>query len=105
MSDIVPVTLITALFCEAALIAVLVWSISVADRRLWPPRQVSWLSQIIVWTPTIAVFGGAIIVSLIQWNALGWPLWLRWTIGLSRSDLVHGPVVSLDTMSQHVSRI
>lgn len=82
MSDIVPLTLVIALFCEAALIAMLVWSIFVPDRRLWPPRQVSWLSQIIVWMPTIAVFGSAIIIGLIQWNALGWPLWLRWTIGL-----------------------
>jgi hypothetical protein len=48
MSDFVPVTLIIALFCEAALIAMLVWSIFVPDHRLWPPRQVSWLSQIIV---------------------------------------------------------
>jgi hypothetical protein len=77
MSDIVPLTLIIALFCEAALIAMLVWSIFVPDRRLWPPRQVSWFSQIIVWTPTIAVFGSVIIVGLIQWNALGWPLLLR----------------------------
>jgi hypothetical protein len=34
MSDIVPVTLITALFCEAALIAMLFWSIFVPDRCL-----------------------------------------------------------------------
>jgi len=74
MSDMVPVTLINALFFEAALIAMPVWSIFVPDRRLWPPRQVSWLSQIIVWMPTIAVFGSAIIIGLIQWNALNWPL-------------------------------
>ncbi|MCB5200048.1 hypothetical protein LGQ03_12430, partial [Loktanella sp. TSTF-M6] len=82
MSNIVALTLIIGLFCEAALIAILVWSIFVPDRRLWPPRQVSWLSQIIVWMPTIAVFGSAIIIGLSQWNALGWPFWLRWTIGL-----------------------
>ena len=34
MSDFVPVTLINALFCEAALIAMLVWSIFAPDRRL-----------------------------------------------------------------------
>lgn len=82
MRDIVTVTLIIALFCEAALIAMQFWSIFAPDRRLWPPQQVSWLSQIIVWMPTIAVFGSAIIVGLVQWNALGWPHWLRWTIGL-----------------------
>ncbi len=34
MSNMVPVTLITALCCEVALIAMLVWSIFVLDRRL-----------------------------------------------------------------------
>lgn len=34
MSDIVPLTLTIALFCEAALIVMLVWSIFVPDRRL-----------------------------------------------------------------------
>jgi hypothetical protein len=34
MSDIVPVTLIAALFCEAALIAMPFWSIFVLDRCL-----------------------------------------------------------------------
>jgi hypothetical protein len=34
MSDIVSVTLIAALFCEAALIAMLFWSIFVLDRCL-----------------------------------------------------------------------
>jgi hypothetical protein len=74
MSDIVPVTLIIALFCETALIAMLVWSIFAPDRRLWPPRHVSSFSQIMVWMPTISVCGSAIIVGLIQWNALGWAL-------------------------------
>ncbi len=82
MSDIVPLTLIIALFCEAALIAMLVWSIFVPDRRLWPPRQVSWLSQIIVWIPTVAVFGAAIVVGVAEWNVLNWPLWFQWGVGL-----------------------
>jgi protein-S-isoprenylcysteine O-methyltransferase Ste14 len=82
MNDFAPFALTVALFCEAALIAVLVWSILMPDRRLWPPRQVNWLSHLMVWLPTLAVFGGAIVVGIDEWNDLGWPLWLRWGVGL-----------------------
>lgn len=82
MSDIVPLTLVIALFCEAALIVMLVWSIFVPDRRLWPPRQVSWLSQIMVWIPTVAVFGSTIVVGIAEWNVMNWPLWFQWGVGL-----------------------
>lgn len=82
MSDFVPFALTVALFCEAALIGMLCWSILVPHRRLWPPRQVSWFSQIIVWTPTGAVFGAAITVGFAEWDALDWPLWFRWGVGL-----------------------
>lgn len=82
MSDFIPFTLTVALFCEVALIAMLVWSILVPHRRLWPPKQVSWMTQLLVWTPTVAVFGSAVFLGLTQRNALDWPHWLRWTFGL-----------------------
>lgn len=82
MTDFASAALIIALVCEAALIAVLVWSIFFPSRRLWPPQRVSWLSQLMVWAPTLAVFGGAILVGLAEWNLLDWPLWLRWGVGL-----------------------
>ena len=82
MSDAVPYTLTAALICEAALIAMLVWSIMIPDRRLWPPQRVTWLSHLMVWLPTVAAFGGAIVVGFAEWNALDWPIWLRWSLGL-----------------------
>lgn len=82
MNDFVPSTLTVALLGEAVLIVLLVWSILVPTLRLWPPQRVNLLSQIMVWLPTLAVFGGAILVGLTEWNALGWPLWLRWGVGL-----------------------
>jgi len=82
MSDFASVALAVALFCEAVLIAMLVWSITVPSRRLWPPQRVSRLSQLMVWLPTLAVFGGAIVVGFAEWNVLDWPLWLRWGVGL-----------------------
>lgn len=82
MSGFVPFALTVALFCEAALIAMLLWSILVPTRRLWPPQRVNWLSQLMVWLPTLAVFGGAIFAGIAEWNMLNWPLWLCWGVGL-----------------------
>lgn len=74
--------MVAALVCEAVLGAMLLWSILVPDRRLWPPRRVSLLSQLLVWLLTIAVFAGAAVVGIAQWNALEWPAWIRWVAGL-----------------------
>ena len=82
MTGIVPATLTVALLCEAALGAALVWSILFPDRRVWPPDRVTSLSQVMVWLPTLAAFSGAVIVGIAEWNALDWPLWFRWGIGL-----------------------
>jgi protein-S-isoprenylcysteine O-methyltransferase Ste14 len=82
MTGFTSITLAVALFFEAVLIAMLVWSIAVPSRRLWPPKRVSWLSHLMVWLPTLAVFGGAILVGFAEWNILDWPFWLRWGVGL-----------------------
>ncbi|KQI69190.1 hypothetical protein AN189_06390 [Loktanella sp. 3ANDIMAR09] len=82
MSDFASTALIVALVCEVALIVMLIWSILFPKRRLWPPQRVNWLSQLMVWLPTLAVFGAGIAVGLAEWNALDWPLWLRWGAGL-----------------------
>ena len=82
MSDFAPIALTVALLCEVALIVMLIWSILFPKRRLWPPQRVNWLSHLMVWLPTLAVFGGAILVGFAEWNMLDWPLWLRWGVGL-----------------------
>lgn len=82
MTGIVPIALAIALVCEVALGAMLVWSILFPTRRLWPPKRVSLLSQVLVWLPTILIFAGAFMVGITDWNALNWPAWLRWGIGL-----------------------
>ncbi|MHA7876166.1 methyltransferase family protein [Roseivivax sp.] len=82
MTDFASVALTVALVCETVLIAMLLWSILVPSRRLWPPQRVNWLSQLMVWLPTLAVFSSAILVGSAGWNALDWPLWLRWSVGL-----------------------
>jgi len=82
MNDPISIPLAVALFCEVALVAMLAWSIFVPTRRFWPPQKVDWLSQTMVWLPTLAVFGGAIIIGFAEWDVLNWPLWLRWGLGL-----------------------
>lgn len=61
MTDFASVALTVALVCETVLIAMLLWSILVPSRRLWPPQRVNWLSQLMVWLPTLAVFSSAIL--------------------------------------------
>ena len=67
MNDLVPFALTVALVCEAVLLAMLLWSILVPARRLWPPQRVNWFSQTMVWPPTLAVFAAAILVGLAAW--------------------------------------
>lgn len=82
MSGIAPYAFIAALLCEAGMIAGLIWSIRRPDLRIWPPHRVTSFLLFIVWTPTIVAFVGAAIVGIAQWNDLGWPVGVRWGVGL-----------------------
>lgn len=48
-----------------------------------PPRSVTWLTQIMVWPPTVTIFAVAALTGLLEWNALDWPMWFRFGVGLS----------------------
>jgi len=82
MTPTVSVAMIVALSCHLFLGAILIWSILFPQRRIWPPRRVTWLTQMMVWLPTIAIFAAAALVGLLEWNALDWPVWFRFGLGL-----------------------
>lgn len=82
MTDSVLAPVAAALFCAALLCAALVWSILFPDRRVWSPERVTWLTRAMVWLPTIATFACVAIAGLVDWNALDWPAWIRWGVGL-----------------------
>lgn len=67
---------------NVAVIVMLLWSIAVPERRLWPLRAVTQMTFIAIWLPTFWVFGCAIGLGILDWNGLDWPNWLRWGLGL-----------------------
>ncbi len=61
--------------------AAFAWSIRFPDHRVWPPKNYSKWTATRVWTATFVLFGSTIYLGLLNWNALGWPLALRWSLG------------------------
>jgi protein-S-isoprenylcysteine O-methyltransferase Ste14 len=65
------------------LLAALLWSIMVPQRRLWPARRNFGLTATIVWLLTIIAFGSALLLGIMDWSSLAIPGWLRWGVGLT----------------------
>ena len=63
------------------LIAIL-WSIAFPKLRVWPPKQYTTLTPVIVWMPTFALFGILIVLGIQGWGDFAMPGWLRFGIGL-----------------------
>ncbi len=80
--DIATAATFFGLIASGLLLAMLVWSIAVPDKRLWPPISSTVTAQFLVWVPTIAIFASAFVLGIIDWNRFEWPAWLRWGIGL-----------------------
>lgn len=60
----------------------LVWSILFPQRRLWPPQTISVANQIGIWGPTLAIFGSALVLGIVDWNSMRLNATLRWSLGL-----------------------
>lgn len=73
---------ITSLISVAFIAGMLVFSIAAPKRRLWPVGHATLGNQIMIWLPTLLVFGGGLLLGMIDWNGLNWPAWFRWGIGL-----------------------
>lgn len=76
------VALCIGLAAAAVLLVATAWSIAVPGCRLWPPERSSALHRFTVWLFTVAIFASAIVLGLLDWNGIGLPAALRWTIGL-----------------------
>jgi len=64
------------------LLAALIWSSVVPDKRIWPPHKSTRTSRIVVWLLALGVFGGALVLGITDWNRFQWPGWMRWGGGL-----------------------
>ena len=75
------VILAVSLTAIVFLAMILVRSIVVPEQRLWPVGRITPANQAMIWLPTLAVFGGGLLLGVLDWNGLGWPAWLRWGLG------------------------
>lgn len=73
---------ILGLGVAAMTIAAILWSISVPDRRIWPPIRYTTLTPFLVWVPTFTLFGVLILLGVWGWADLDIPSWLRFGVGL-----------------------
>jgi len=64
------------------ILVILVYSIMRPAKRIWPPPAQRTWQYYIVWFLTILSYGGFIAVGLLDWNSLGWPDIVRWSVGL-----------------------
>jgi len=69
-------------------VAAIVWSIVYPERRLWPPKEYTTLTPILVWVPTFALFGTMIVVGVLEWGA--WPIPAAVRYGLGGTLIVLG---------------
>ena len=74
--------LVIGIGAGSLLLAGLVWSIRCPDLRLWPPKRSTLLQKLLVWALTLLIFGSALYLGIAEWNSLGWPVALRWAVGL-----------------------
>ena len=64
------------------LLAGVLWSISVPDKRIWPPpRRSSW-QWVLTWTCYSVVCGLNVALLLLDWNAWRFPSSLRFVAGI-----------------------
>lgn len=73
------------------LFGALVWSIIYPAKRVWPPVNATIGIKMRVWVATIAIFVAAFVLGVMDWNALAWPEFARWSVGLTL--IVSGNVV------------
>ena len=64
------------------MLGMLLWSIARPEQRVWPPDHATAAIKFRVWFMTILIFAAAFFLGLLDWNSLGWPAAIRWSIGL-----------------------
>ncbi len=72
---------ILGLLAAAIWLGLLYWSDRNPGARLWPPARGTWHTAAWAWGLTICIYVGQIGVAYDDWNALGWPGWVRHGIG------------------------
>lgn len=71
-----------ALGTVALTLVAILWSVAFPQLRLWPPKNYTALTPVIVWVPTFALFGILFILGIKGWGDFSIPSWLRFGVGL-----------------------
>lgn len=66
-----------------AFVVTLIISVRSPDHRIWPPRAPKTRYYILVWWIMLLMFGGIILLGIMDWNSLDWSPWIRYPAGLS----------------------
>lgn len=70
------------LVCAVSTFAVMLWSIVFPARRIWPPKHYTAVTPVLVWAPTLTIFGTLIALGVLGWGDLAFPNWARFGLGL-----------------------
>lgn len=82
LTDIELLSVVVAACSGLYLLGAFAWSIMFPKRRVWPPKAATRGIKLRVWIATIAIFGAAFVLGVVNWNDFGWPAPLRWGLGV-----------------------
>lgn len=63
-------------------LAAILWSIARPLQRLWPPEAYTPRTPLLVWIPTLTLFGVLILLGIMGWGSLSIPASLRLGLGV-----------------------
>jgi len=75
------ILLVAGLLSGMTLIGTLVWSIFLPSRRIWPPNNETSPIPTVAWGLTLAVFGTAIGLGILDWGTVSTLDPVRWALG------------------------
>ena len=82
MPDLTYTLFATDVAILVVLLAGVLWSIAVPEKRIWPPpRRRSW-QWVLTWTCCSAVYGLNVALFFLDWNAWLFPSYLRIVAGI-----------------------
>ncbi len=70
-----------SLLFKGSLAGIMIFSILIPERRIWPLKRKYSGHYFLIWVLTTASLAAVIAISLIDWNSLGWPFWVRYAMG------------------------
>ena len=61
----------------------ILWSIADPSRRIWPPKRYTKVTPVLVWVPTLTIFGILVALGVMEWGTIALPNGLRFGLGIA----------------------